>query len=65
MKYLLKIIIAIFISIFAFSDSSADSLLESLTQAYLNNSKLNAERANLRAVNEHKKEAISEFLPTK
>ena len=44
--------------------SEAGTLLESLQSAYLNNSKLNAERANMRASREEKREAISEFLPS-
>jgi len=44
--------------------SEAGTLLESLQLAYLNNSKLNAERANMRASREEKREAISEFLPS-
>ena len=47
-----------------FSESKANSLLESLQSAYLNNSKLNAERASMRASREEKREAISEFLPS-
>ena len=43
--------------------SEAGTLLESLQSAYLNNSKLNAERANMRASIEEKRESISEFLP--
>ena len=44
--------------------SQAGTLFESLQSAYLNNSKLNAERANMRASREEKREAISEFLPS-
>ena len=44
--------------------SQAGTLFESLQSAYLNNSKLNAERANMRASKEEKREAISEFLPS-
>ena len=47
-----------------FTESKANSLLESLRLAYLNNSKLNAERASMRASREEKREAISEFLPS-
>ena len=39
-------------------------MLESLNSAYLNNSKLNAERASMRASREEKREAVSEFLPS-
>jgi outer membrane protein len=44
--------------------SNANTLLESLQSAYLNNSKLNAERANARASKEEKRESVSEFLPS-
>ena len=62
MKFFLKIL---FIGIFiiGFSESKANTLLESLQAAYLNNSKLNAERANMRSSREEKREAVSEFLP--
>ena len=46
-----------------FSESRANTLFDSLSSAYLNNLKLNAERANMRASKEEKKESISEFLP--
>jgi outer membrane protein len=39
-------------------------LFDSLNSAYLNNLKLNAERASMRASKEEKKEAVSEFLPS-
>ena len=63
MKYFFKIIL-ILIFTFSFSESKANTLLESLQSAYLNNSKLNAERANMRASREEKREAVSEFLPS-
>ena len=63
MKYFFKTIL-ILAFIIAFNESKADSLLDSLQSAYLKNSKLNAERANMRASREEKREAISEFLPT-
>ncbi len=63
MKYFFKIIL-ILAFIIAFNESKADSLLDSLQSAYLKNSKLNAERANMRASREEKREAISEFLPS-
>ena len=63
MKYFFKIIL-ILAFIIAFNESKADSLLDSLQSAYLKNPKLNAERANMRASREEKREAISEFLPT-
>ena len=63
MKPLFKILLVIFFSI-TLSESKADTLLESINSAYLNNSKLNAERASVRASKEVKREAISEFLPS-
>ena len=47
-----------------FNVSNASTLLDSLHSAYLNNSKLNAERAGARAAKEEKREAVSEFLPS-
>ena len=63
MKNLYKILLTIVI-IFTFNAAKANTLLNSLNSAYLNNSKLNAERANMRASKEEKREAVSEFLPT-
>ena len=63
MKAILKILL-IGIFFIGFSESKANSLLESLQSAYLNNSKLNAERASMRASREEKREAVSEFLPS-
>ena len=63
MKPLFKILLVIFFSL-TLSESKADTLLESINSAYLNNSKLNAERASVRASKEVKREAISEFLPS-
>ena len=63
MKLFFKIIL-IGIFFIGFGESKANTLLESLQSAYLNNSKLNAERANMRASKEEKREAISEFLPS-
>ena len=53
-------------AIFAFSisESKANTLLDSLNSAYKNNPILNAERANMRAAKEEKREAVSEFLPS-
>ncbi len=63
MKFLHKIIlILIFIS--CVNESSANTLFDSLNSAYLNNPKLNAERASMRASREEKRETISEFLPS-
>ncbi len=63
MKNLLKIFI-ILLTFLNIEDSKANTLIESLNSAYLNNPKLNAERANMRASKEEKREAISEFLPS-
>ena len=63
MRIFFKIILT-GIFIIVFTESKADTLLESLQSAYLHNSKLNAERANMRASKEEKREAISEFLPS-
>ena len=63
MKYFFKIIL-ILAFIIAFNESKADSLLDSLQSAYLKNPKLNAERANMRASREEKRESVSEFLPS-
>jgi outer membrane protein TolC len=63
MRNLIKILlIAIFI--LGVNESSADTLFDSLNSAYLNNSKLNAERAKVRATIEGKGEALSEFKPS-
>ena len=63
MKIFIK---AIFLLLFVieFNESKANSLIESLQSAYLNNSKLNAERASMRSSKEEKREAVSEFLPS-
>ena len=63
MKIFLKIII-VGIFLVGFGESRANTLFESLQSAYLNNSKLNAERASMRASKEEKREAVSEFLPS-
>ena len=63
MKHLFKILFVIFF-LLIFNELKADTLLDSLNSAYLNNSKLNAERASARASKEVKREAISEFLPS-
>ena len=62
MKVFLKILL-IGIFFIGFSETKANTLVESLQSAYLNNSKLNAERASMRASREEKREAVSEFLP--
>jgi len=63
MKFLFKFILT-FLFVFCQSELKANTLFDSLNLAYLNNPKLNAERANMRASKEEKKEAVSEFLPS-
>ena len=63
MKYLFKVFFII-IFVLGFNESRANTLFDSLNSAYLNNSKLNAERASMRASKEEKREAVSEFLPS-
>ena len=63
MKFLFKNLFIVSI-VLSFGESNASTLLDSLNSAYLNNPKLNAERASARASKEVKREAISEFLPT-
>ena len=48
MKYLFKILL-ILVLFLVKNESEANTLLESLNSAYLKNSKLNAERAGMRA----------------
>ena len=62
MKYLIKIV-SIVTFVFMSYESKANTLFDSLNLAYLNNPKLNAERANERASKEERKGAVSEFLP--
>jgi outer membrane protein len=63
MKHLFQIIL---ILIFLLNPDvlQANTLIDSLKSAHLNNPKLNAERANMRASIEEKRKAISEFLPS-
>jgi outer membrane protein len=63
MKYLIKIILVVAF-ILKGNEIKANTLFDSLYSAYLNNPKLNAERANKRASKEENKGAISEFLPS-
>ena len=63
MKYFLKIIL-ITIAFLGFNEARANTLFDSLNSAYLNNPKLNAERASKRASKEEKRGAVSEFLPS-
>ena len=63
MKYFLKVVLVVTFTL-GFNESRANTLFDSLNSAYLNNSKLNAERANMRASKEEKRESVSEFLPS-
>ena len=63
MNFLFKSTLILIFIIFV-SESKAETLLGSLKSAYLNNPKLNAERANMRASIEEKRESVSEFLPS-
>ena len=63
MKNLFKIFLIVTF-VLNFNELRANTLLDSLNSAYLNNSKLNAERASMRASKEEKREAVSEFLPS-
>jgi len=63
MKIFFKITLTIIFFLKAFN-SEANTLFESLNSAYLKNPLLNAERANMRASKEEKRESISEFLPS-
>lgn len=58
-----KILLILSLTFFA-EQSQANTLMDSLNSAYKNNSKLNAERASMRASKEEKNEAVSEFLPS-
>ena len=63
MKFFLKVFLFVIFTL-GFNESRANTLFDSLNSAYLNNSRLNAERANMRASKEEKRESISEFLPS-
>ena len=63
MNYFYKILLILSLTVFA-EQSQANTLMDSLNSAYKNNSKLNAERASMRASKEEKNEAVSEFLPS-
>jgi len=63
MKNLFKIVLILVFGL-SFNESKANTLFDSLNSAYKNNPKLNAERANMRASIEEKRETISEFLPS-
>ena len=62
-NFLFKFILVIIFTLFAI-ESRANTLLDSLSSAYLNNPKLNAERASKRAAMEEKRGSYSEFLPS-
>ena len=63
MKFLHKIILVVLFSLYI-NESRANTLFDSLNSAYLNNPKLNAERASMRASREEKRGTVSEFLPS-
>ena len=56
-------LILFLIFFFKFNLANAD-LMDSLSKAFANNPKINAERANLRAMDQNKKDALSEFRPS-
>jgi hypothetical protein len=60
MKFLFKIILVL-IFVIDIDESKANTLFDSLNSAYLNNTKLNAERASMRSTKEKKRGAVSEF----
>jgi len=66
LSFVNTLLIAILALIFALgiNESKANTLVDSLKSAYLNNPKLNAERASMRASKEEKRESVSEFLPS-
>ena len=63
MKNKFKIILTLIFAL-SFTELKAGTLSDSLKTAYLNNPKLNAERANVRAVSEETEIALSEFKPS-
>jgi outer membrane protein len=63
MKCFFKILLIVIFTL-GFYESEANTLLDSLNSAYLNNPKLNAERANVRAISHEKEGALSEFRPS-
>ena len=58
-----KIIIIIFFNIIFLNQSYATTLIQALSKAYKDNSKLNAERENLKISKEEINEAKSDFYP--
>ncbi len=63
MRYFFKIFFIVTFTL-SFNESRANTLFDSLNSAYLNNPKLNAERASMNAAKEEKRESVSEFLPS-
>ena len=63
MNFLFKTTLVIIFALIV-SETRANTLFDSLNSAYLNNPKLNAERASMRASIEEKRESSSEFLPS-
>ena len=63
MKNLFNVLI-IFLILNLYSVAEATNLLDTLKEAYKNNTKLNAERSKVRATEEGKSEALSEFKPS-
>ena len=59
-----KLIIIIFFNIIFLNQSYATTLVQALNKAYKDNSKLNAERENLKISEEEINEAKSDFLPS-
>jgi len=62
MKYFFRIILLVLFTL-EINISRANTIYDSLNSAFLNNPKLNAERASMRATTEAKRESVSEFLP--
>ncbi len=62
-KYTYKIFLTLALIIYS-HQTLASTIFDTLNSAFLKNSKLNAERASMRASIEEKKEAVSEFLPS-
>ena len=63
MRFLYNLVLILIFALHT-KEIKAYTLFDSLNLAYLNNPKLNAERANMRASIEEKRETISEFLPS-
>jgi outer membrane protein len=63
MNILYKITLILIFTL-SLNETKANDLFNSLNSAYLNNPKLNAERAKMRSTREEKRESVSEFLPS-